>query len=74
MSLDLSMNGKVGAHPSLLEQTPEEDWTALGDMSFEQGFEAESGQDARWGSRVGKNFRVVSGKIFGISAKENLPA
>ncbi|KAF7346338.1 Kinesin-like protein [Mycena sanguinolenta] len=72
MSLDLSMNGKLGAHPSLLEQTPEEDWTELGDVSFE----GEAGQDSRWSSRVGKGFRVASGKfsareIFG--AKENIP-
>ncbi|KAF8123072.1 P-loop containing nucleoside triphosphate hydrolase protein [Mycena galopus ATCC 62051] len=72
MSLDL--NAKLGAHPSLLEQTPEEDWTELGDVSFE----GEVGQDARWGSRVGKGLRVASGKfspreIFGVSAKENLP-
>ncbi|KAJ7250859.1 P-loop containing nucleoside triphosphate hydrolase protein [Mycena haematopus] len=50
MSLDLSTNAKLGAHPSLLEQMPEEDWTELGDVSFE----GEAGQDSRWSSRVGK--------------------
>ncbi|KAJ6508773.1 kinesin-like protein [Mycena sanguinolenta] len=72
MSLDLSMNAKLGTQPSLLEQTPEEDWTELGDVSFE----GEAGHDSRWSSRVGKGFRVASGKfsareIFG--AKENMP-
>ncbi|KAF7365202.1 Kinesin-like protein [Mycena venus] len=75
MSLDLSMNAKFGAHASLLEQMPEEDWTELDDVSFE----AEAGRDSKWSSRVGKGLRVASGKfssreIFGVSAKENLPA
>ncbi|KAJ6585001.1 P-loop containing nucleoside triphosphate hydrolase protein [Mycena capillaripes] len=81
MSLDLSMTGQFGAHPSLLEQI-EEDWTSIADVSFE----AEAGKDdaaSGWGSRVRKGLRVVSGKgasplssreIFGVSAKENLPA
>ncbi|KAK7048373.1 kinesin-like protein [Favolaschia claudopus] len=73
MSLDLSMSSKFGAHPSLLEQTPEEDWTELGDVSFE----TEGGQESKWSSRVGKGLRVASGKftpreIFGASVKENV--
>ncbi|KAJ7175872.1 kinesin-domain-containing protein [Mycena filopes] len=34
MSLDLSMTGKLGAHPSLLEQMPEEEW-------LEESFDAD---------------------------------
>ncbi|KAJ7459870.1 kinesin-like protein [Mycena latifolia] len=73
MSIDLA--GKLGAHPSLLEQMPEEDWTALGEVSFE----AEAGQvDTAWG-RAGKNVGKTASpysprEIFGVSAKENLPA
>ncbi|KAJ7863099.1 P-loop containing nucleoside triphosphate hydrolase protein [Mycena olivaceomarginata] len=71
MSLDLSMSSKLAGHPSLLEQTPEEDWTELGDVSFETEVES------KWSSRVGKGLRVASGKfpreIFGVSAKENVP-
>ncbi|KAJ7761484.1 kinesin-like protein [Mycena maculata] len=70
MSLDVDLAGKLCAHASLLEQTPEEDWNALGDMSFEA-------EDGHWG----KNLSVASGKgspnspreVFGVSGKENLP-
>ncbi|KAJ7212101.1 kinesin-domain-containing protein [Mycena pura] len=62
MSLDLSMTGRLP--PSLLEQTPEEDWNILGDVSFE----AESGLGGRAGkgaskastpTRLGKENRAV---------------
>ncbi|KAJ7134638.1 P-loop containing nucleoside triphosphate hydrolase protein [Mycena epipterygia] len=73
MSIDLV--GRLGAHPSLLEQMPEEDWNALGEVSFE----TEAGQDAAWGSRAGKSLNGKAGslnsprEIFGVSSKENLP-
>ncbi|KAF7299577.1 Kinesin-like protein [Mycena chlorophos] len=57
MSLDLSM---TKAHPSLLEQMPEED-SGWGDVSFE----AESGMFSRGGT---------PSRVLGVSVKGNLPA
>ncbi|KAJ7109744.1 kinesin-like protein [Mycena crocata] len=58
---------KLGAHPSLLEQMPEEDWNALGDMSFET--------ESVWtGKSLGGKSPSSPREIFGLSSKENLPA
>ncbi|KAJ7095854.1 kinesin-like protein [Mycena belliarum] len=71
MSIDLA--GKLSAQPSLLEQMPEEDWNALGDVSFE----TEVGQGEAW-ARAGKMLSKAGSpfsprEILGVSAKENLP-
>ncbi|KAJ7505309.1 kinesin-domain-containing protein [Mycena galericulata] len=57
MSLDTDFAGKLGAHASLLEQMPEEDWSALGDVSFET---------------EGKSLNRSSREILGVSGKENV--
>ncbi|KAJ7784550.1 P-loop containing nucleoside triphosphate hydrolase protein [Mycena metata] len=70
MSLDLSMTGKLGAHPSLLEQMPEEEWA-------EVSFDADLGG---WGGQGKSLGQIASGKgmgspsVFGLSSKENVPA
>jgi len=51
--------GRVKGHPSLLEQMPEEEWSMVGDMSFDE-------KDFRAGSRF-RTRDVVGGK-------ENTPA